>query len=64
MFNLFITHTPHGVCYLIVNDMEGNVVSKLSITPTAFFDLRERAIPEIPNDSNGKYLAHTKVDTK
>ena len=50
MFNLFIAHTPHGVCYLIEKDLEGNVVHKLSITPTAFFDLRERAIPEIQNE--------------
>ena len=47
MYNLFITHTPMGVCYLIAKDLEGNIVYKLSITPTAFFDLREKAIPEI-----------------
>lgn len=47
MYNIFITHTPNGVCYLLAKDLEGNVVYKLSITQTAFFDLREKAIPEI-----------------
>ena len=51
MYYLFITHTPMGVCYLIAKDAEGNIIYKLTISQTAFFDLRERAVPEIPNDS-------------
>jgi len=61
MYNLFISHTPHGVCYLIAKDQEGNVFYKLSITQTAFFDLRERAIPEIPTMVNENIVAKNKV---
>jgi len=50
MYNLFITHTPNGVCYLVAKDLEGNVFYKMSITQTSFFDLREKAIPEIKMD--------------
>lgn len=52
MYNLFITHTPNGVCYLLAKDTDGNVFCMLLITPTAFFDLREKAIPEIPMAEN------------
>jgi hypothetical protein len=48
MYQLFITHTPHGVCYLLTKDQDGNVIYILSIPPTAFFDLRDRKIPEVP----------------
>ena len=47
MYQLFISHTPMGVCYLFVKDERGMVIQKVAITPTAFFDLREKAIPEI-----------------
>ena len=47
MYQLFITHTPMGVCYLFVKDERGTIIQKVNITPTAFFDLREKSIPEI-----------------
>jgi len=52
MYNLFISHTPHGVCYLLAKDLAGNIIYKLCITQTAFFELREISIPEIRNESN------------
>ncbi len=52
MYQLFITHTPHGVCYLLTKDQAGNTVYILKIPPPAFFDLREKQIPEVPFAGN------------
>ena len=50
MYKLFISHSPMGICYLLAKDQEGKIFYKLVITPTAFFDLREKSIIEISMD--------------